>query len=158
MISKFDGRMNVLQEKMDAHAAGTLEERLVAQRMSEGISVNLVKGGFTGRGILIYTFDTCIRSASRFDAPILWKNSDPGAYCAALKRGWKDLCTDHMAGLRRTWEISKDEALTSMSKYNSRSEFKRGDARCYRVSKNLGWMDGPFVKRAFPGKSGLKHD
>lgn len=144
------GRFVVVKCGMPAREAGEYEATLIEQRKRAGTTLNEVKGGFTGRGIEIYTLQRCMGSASGHVSPIDWKRADPGAYCAALKRGWKDACTEHMVGRRRRRPISLEDAVQRMARFSCRSDFKAGDPECYRFCAKEGWLDAAFSPRALP--------
>lgn len=47
-----------------------------------------------------WTFEACMKSASKYDTPNAWQIGEPSAYQAALRKneefGWKDKCIAHM--------------------------------------------------------------
>lgn len=84
-----------------------------------------------------WTLDKCIVEAEKYLTTKEWRESDITSYSAAIRSGWKDLCTKGMI------DISKWNAMAckmEAEKYKTLDEFKKDNRYVYNKMKSRGWL------------------
>jgi hypothetical protein len=84
-----------------------------------------------------WTLEACKTDALKYATRAEWDKNSRGAYAAALKKGWAEICCQHMRKLNYwTLELCKLDAL----KYSSRYEWQKRSS-AYQAASTNGWRE-----------------
>ena len=92
-----------------------------------------------------WTREKITESAKRFDTRNEWRKGDKSAYQSCCTRGWLDDpdITGHMVKVQRDWDRPK--LIESAKRFNTRKEWRKGDASAYETCRTRGWLDDPDI-------------
>jgi len=90
-----------------------------------------------------WTKERCEEVASKFETRNDFQNGCKGAYLTAIKKGWLDEICSHMKAnkIKHMGYWTKERCHEEASKYNTRSEFRKGSCSAYNISGKNGWLD-----------------
>ncbi|KJG00099.1 GIY-YIG nuclease family protein [Photobacterium angustum] len=140
---------------VDVKAASKKERELITKYKAEGRAIlNRTDGGELGGSVIKWTKDKCKREALKYDQRSLFRDGSSSAYGAALRDGYLDEICSHMVSGRgngRYW--TKERTALEAKKYNTRTEFKRGNGSAYGAACRNGWLNdicGHMIETAKP--------
>ena len=118
-----------------------LNPGLIIQMRSRGILQSFCEA----KGIkypILYNIETCKIDAQRFDGRAAWNKKSGGAYAAARKNGWLDVCCAHMTSMTKPsgfWTLNtcKADAL----RFDGRMEWNKKSKSAYTIASKNGWLD-----------------
>lgn len=89
--------------------------------------------------------DKVIESARQFHTKSAWSKGDHRAYDACIRWGWLDdpEVTGHMQKVYQDWD--KPKIIESAGRFNTRSEWQKGDNMAYEACRTRGWLDDPDI-------------
>ena len=93
-----------------------------------------------------WDFLNCKEEALKYETRNEFIEGSPGAYRAALKKGWLEECCAHMIEVikpKGTWD-DKEKCRKEAKKYKSRSEFQKYSKGAYNVALKNEWLDEFF--------------
>lgn len=132
-----------ISEYMDADLASDEEQRLITQYQLKGKSLlNRNIGGSLGGGWIKWTKKTIQTEALKYDTRTVFLNNAPGAYEAAVKRGWLQEVCSHMKTFSKPMgHWTKENCRIEAAKYTSKKEFKSKSSGAYQAASKHGWLD-----------------
>ncbi len=90
----------------------------------------------------IWTKEKCHKEALKHKTKQGFRTSCSAAYSSATKKGFLDVICKHMVSYRKPkWFWNFEECKKQASKFETRSEFQKGNVSAYREALNNGWLD-----------------
>jgi len=87
-----------------------------------------------------WTKDKVLESAKKEKHRARWKENEPAAYGAAVKKRWLKEATAHMKLLSQKGKWSKKAVLTNAKKYKWKSDWFKNSQSAYGAAKRNGWF------------------
>jgi very-short-patch-repair endonuclease len=87
----------------------------------------------------IWTIEKCMADSSQYLTKTEWSRNSAGAYSAAHKNGWIELCSEHMTALwEGKWDLEacKADAL----KYQNKTDWSMNSVSAYNAAHRKGWL------------------
>lgn len=123
--------------------AKLLEESYLQEYIKDGwAGLNKAKTGGLGGGKSKWTFDKIYKEALKYKDRSSFYKDFSWAYSVAIRRGWIEEITKHMAYKQKpayywNYENCRIEAL----KYTSKKEFNKTCTSAYQSAKRNGWLE-----------------
>ena len=92
----------------------------------------------------IWTFETCLSEARRFEWKVDWVTGSPSSYVAARKHGWLKEITKIVGFTQKpSMEIkwTKMACSEDAKRFSSRSEWQVKSGSAYKKARLSGWLD-----------------
>lgn len=89
-----------------------------------------------------WNLEKCIESAKQFWTRSEWQDGERGAYAAAHRNGWLDIClplTDDDRKPRGYWTL--DRCIESASEFDTNKEWRECQTNAYVAACRNGWID-----------------
>jgi hypothetical protein len=89
-----------------------------------------------------WTLERCQQDAKRFPTRTAWAEGNPGAYDAAVRNDWVDLCSSHMALGKRTngyWTLGRCQE--DARQFHMRTAWLNGSPSGYHAARRKGWLE-----------------
>lgn len=128
-----------LEKWMEASEAALAEQALIEKYRRDGWEIlNSVKGGSLGGNELIWTDDTLLTEAQKYQTVEEFRKKSPCAYATISQRGLGKF-TEHLNRSRKSWDL--ESAKTEAHKYLSRSEFNKQCSAAYSWARDNNLVD-----------------
>lgn len=89
-----------------------------------------------------WNLEKCIVSAKQFNTRSEWQDMEKGAYEAARRNGWLDICLPLAGDGRKPkgyWDL--DTCLESASEFETKIEWRKHQSSAYLAACKNGWLD-----------------
>jgi hypothetical protein len=86
-----------------------------------------------------WTKENVLRNSLKYDNKIKWRENDNSAYVTARNNGWLDECCKHMIQNKPKGYWTKEICINSALKYNTPSDWEKGDNSACTTAKFNGW-------------------
>ena len=87
-----------------------------------------------------WTLRVCIEDAKQYNSRSEWRKASSGAYNAARRNDWLNICCKQMRKLKKengTWTL--EACIEDAKQYNSRSEWRKASSGAYHTAHKKGW-------------------
>ena len=89
-----------------------------------------------------WTLEKCQQSARNYQTRTEWQTNDKPAWSAARRRGWLDLCCDHMEQIQKPFGYwTRERCIESTKQYETLADWRNGEKTAYGVASKSGWLD-----------------
>jgi predicted GIY-YIG superfamily endonuclease len=127
-----------LTEFIPINDAVDLEREYIKKYKENGWNLlNIKRGGETGGGLVIWTFEMCRLEALKYKTKKDFYTNSPKAYSAVCKHNWHKELTGHMP----TRKYDKNKCHEIALKCKSRKEFWKNHCGVAAAAKRNGWYD-----------------
>lgn len=82
---------------------------------------------------ITYTLSSCLENAKKYSCKKEWRDKDKNFYHNAWKKGWFDICTEHMTNPYSS--PTDEECILSAKLYKHKIDWTRGHSREYSKAK-----------------------
>jgi len=130
-----------LTEFIPIDDAANLEKEYIKKYRENGWNVlNIKRGGETGGGLMIWTFEMCKLEALKHKTKKDFYTNSPKAYGAARQHNWHKEITGHMP-VHQSLIYNKENCHEIALKCKSRKEFYENHGGAAAAAKRNGWFD-----------------
>lgn len=88
-----------------------------------------------------WPLNKCMASASNYETRNEWQENVRGAYEAARRNNWLEVCCKHMqSGYEKNLVWTLEACKRSSSKYESKQEWRENEPNAYHAACSKGWL------------------